>query len=404
GAVTIRAFGKSHAHLAHLMETVDANHRAFLPLWAANRWLAFRVETVGALVAFGTGTSIAFAASAAGRRWGIVGRIDPGWAGLVLNYAGMFTDVLTWLVRNSAQMEMTMTSVERLQEYTRLEQERPAIVEGYRVPESWPSQGAISLQDLGIAYNSNTQLALDLPNSVSIPSGQSVAIVGRTGSGKSTLGMSFVRFVEYKRGTIVIDGVDISMIGLRDLRENVVVIPQDPFLFRGTIRANLDPTGEKYTMHELSTALEFVTNTPVPAGSFELSLASTLLSLDTDVSDSGSNLSAGQKQMLSLARGVLHKNRLSRVGDGGGLVILDEATASLDSMSDGMMQRAIRRMVAGESGKTWTSITIAHRLKSVVDLDRVLVLSEGRVVEDGNPKRLLEEGKGAFAELWRHTM
>ncbi|KAJ3014849.1 UNVERIFIED_CONTAM: hypothetical protein HDU68_000103 [Siphonaria sp. JEL0065] len=256
GAVTIRAFGKQESRLSHLLATVDAHHRAFLPLWGVNRWLAFRVETVGALVAFGTGASLAL--TAAGENWGgVVTGVDPGWAGLVLNYAGMFTDVLTWLVRNSAQMEMTMTSVERLQEYTFLEQERPSVVEGRDVASSWPSNGAITIENLGIKYNRDAPLAVDIPRKLTISSGESVGIVGRTGSGKSTLGMSFVRFVEYTRGTILIDGVDISSLGLRDLRKNLVIIPQDPFLFTGTVQSNLDPTS-MYSRNEVQSALDRV--------------------------------------------------------------------------------------------------------------------------------------------------
>ncbi|KAI9352205.1 P-loop containing nucleoside triphosphate hydrolase protein [Obelidium mucronatum] len=398
GAVTIRAFGKTEQHLSHLLKTVDANHAAFLPLWGANRWLAFRVESVGALVAFGTGLSIAFAAT--GKTGSVFGsRIDPGWAGLVLNYAGMFTDVLTWLVRNSAQMEMTMTSVERLQEYTHLDQESCAVAPDFQIPESWPSPASIVFENLAIKYTRDAPFALDLPGIVEIRPGESIGIVGRTGSGKSTLGMSFMRFVEYSRGTILIDGFDCSRIPLRDLREKIVIIPQDPFLFRGTVRSNLDPTSA-FTDAELQEALAFVSRE-------ELEIRQPL-EFDSPISENGANLSGGQKQILSLARGVLRKLKKSRgAGGQGGLIVMDESTASLDNDSDKWMQSTIQRMINGGDenpcGPKWTCVMIAHRLKSVLDLDRVLVLSEGKIIQDGNPRQLLKMGDGPFWQLCRYA-
>ncbi|ORY43122.1 multidrug resistance-associated protein 14 [Rhizoclosmatium globosum] len=367
GAVTIRAFGKTDVWMSQMMETLDVNHRAFLPLWAANRWLAGRVETVGALVAFGTGLSIAFAVS---ERGGGV-RMDPGWAGLLLNYSGMFTDVLTWLVRNSAQMEMTMTSVERLLEYTKLKQERPAVVENYPVPESWPTNGSVAFDHLGIQYQTNE-------DRIQIAAGESVGVVGRTGSGKSTLGMSLVRFEEYAHGTVWIDGVDIAVIGLKYLRQKLVVVPQDPFLFQGTVQLNLDPTSS-YTPSEIENAFRFVTDS-------------------SKISNSGTNLSSGQKQLISLARAVLRKQSF---GNRDGVIVFDEATASLDASSERVVQAVIDKLVVGDGGqRKWTSITIAHRLETVMGLDRVIVLSGGKVVEDGNPRALVKSGNGAFFDLF----
>ncbi|KAJ3290817.1 hypothetical protein HDU79_002937 [Rhizoclosmatium sp. JEL0117] len=395
GAVTIRAFGKTDVWVSQMMETLDVNHRAFLPLWAANRWLAGRVETVGALVAFGTGLSIAFAVS---ERGGGV-RMDPGWAGLLLNYSGMFTDVLTWLVRNSAQMEMTMTSVERLLEYTKLKQERPAVVENYPVPESWPTNGSVAFDHLGIQYQTNEDseaggsFAVDITSRIQIAPGESVGVVGRTGSGKSTLGMSLVRFEEYAHGTVWIDGVDISIIGLKDLRQKLVVVPQDPFLFQGTVQLNLDPTSS-YTPTEIENAFQFVTDSMTSGHE----IAS--LSLTTQISNSGTNLSSGQKQMISLARAVLRKQSF---GNRGGVIVFDEATASLDASSERVVKAVIDKLVVGDANsgqRKWTSITIAHRLETVMGLDRVIVLSGGKVVEDGNPRALVKSGNGAFFDLF----
>ncbi|KAJ3127767.1 hypothetical protein HK100_009566 [Physocladia obscura] len=402
GVTTIRAFGKTKTHIEHLFLALDNNHRAFLPLWAVNRWLAFRVETVGALVAFGAGVTIALSAS--GKAWSVIGTMDPGWAGLVLNYASMFTDVLTWLVRNSAQMEMAFTSVERLQEYTLLDQEAAQITEERQVPASWPHSGSIVMSNVGIRYKLDASFAVNMPQQLVIRAGESVGIVGRTGSGKSTLGMSFVRFLECERGSISIDGVDISLIGLRDLRERIVIIPQEAFIFQGTVESNLDPT-RIYSPQALQAALEFV----YPKSEEQTSV----LHLNTSVATGGSNLSGGQRQLISLARGVLrrfrkkwNRNHSIDFSSDGGLIVMDEATASLDAASDEIIQASVKAMIGDDlrderHSKKWTSITIAHRLNTVIELDRVLVMSSGNVIADGNPKSLLKKESGPFWELCR---
>ncbi|KAJ3241023.1 hypothetical protein HDU81_002193 [Chytriomyces hyalinus] len=405
GTVTIRAFGKSNIFVDNALGTLDANHRAFLPLWGVNRWLAFRVEIVGALVVLAAGCSIAFGVS---RELGGI-RINPGLAGLVLNYSTMFTDVLTWLVRNSAQMEMTFTSVERLQEYMGLEQENSENEENRHPPDSWPSEGSVVIQDLAVQYVPDGPLALDLPGVHTIQAGQSVGVVGRTGSGKSTFAMSLLRLVQLKNGSIQVDGVDISLISLKDLRERVVIVPQDVFLFAGTIRSNMDPLRE-YSDQVLEKCLEFVQSS-LPILARERDGKSIL---ETMVLDGGANLSGGQCQVISLARAYLKKcfrdgtiskleGSVSSGGYGKGMIVMDEATASLDPRSEEAMQAAVQELIEGThlGGRKWTSITIAHRIQTVMEMDRVIVLSGGKVVQDGPPKELVGLGKGAFWELYQ---
>ncbi|KAJ3247541.1 hypothetical protein HDU78_003954 [Chytriomyces hyalinus] len=403
GTVTIRAFGKRTLFVETALDTLDANHRAFLPLWGVNRWLAFRVEIVGALVVLAAGCSIAFGVS---RELGGI-RINPGLAGLVLNYSSMFTDVLTWLVRNSAQMEMTFTSVERLQEYMDLEQEDSENEEGRHPPDSWPSEGSVVIQDLAVQYVPDGPLALDLRGLHTIQAGQSVGIVGRTGSGKSTFAMSLLRLVQLKDGSINMDGIDISLISLKDLRERVVIVPQDVFLFAGTIRSNMDPLKE-FSDQVLEKCLDFVqsSSTILPRERDGESI------LETLVLDGGANLSGGQRQVISLARAYLKKcfrdGTISKLegslysgGYGKGMIVMDEATASLDPRSEEAMQAAVKELIEGThlGGRKWTSITIAHRIQTVLEMDRVIVLSGGKVVQDGPPKYLVGLGKGAFWEL-----
>ncbi|KAJ3349870.1 hypothetical protein HDU83_000246 [Entophlyctis luteolus] len=361
--------------------------------------LAFRVEVVGALVSFGAGSSIAFAAS--GKAWGLLGAVDPGWAGLILNYSSMFTDVLTWIVRNSAQMEMTFTSVERLQEYTVLSQEEIFSTRVERVPENvdsivkWPKEGKVVFDNLGIRYKTDAPLAVNIRGQLTIHAGESVGIVGRTGSGKSTLGMSLARPVLYERGSIKIDDLDISLVGLSELRKRIVIIPQEPFLFAGTVRENLDPTNV-HKPATLQRALDAVAGNHANAPS---------LALDAVVAEGGANLSGGQRQMISLARAVVNKWAAADGGINGedrcGIILMDEATASLDSAADETMQQALRVLVSpsNKNGKRWTVIAIAHRLSTVMDMDRVVVMRSGEVAEEGHPRELISRGAGLFYEL-----
>ncbi|KAJ3412846.1 hypothetical protein HDV05_000187 [Chytridiales sp. JEL 0842] len=390
GVVTIRAFRTEPAQLSNLFSKIDANHRAFLPLWASNRWLAFRVELVGAIVAFSVGVSIAASRKSDGSG------LDPGWSGLCLTYAAMFTDVLTWLVRNSATMEMTMTSVERLDEYMDLEPE-PSEEGGVEnvMPSQWPSAGEIIVENLAVRYASNTPLALDLKETIKIKSGEKVAIVGRTGSGKSTLGAAFMRITEFERGTIFIDSVDISQMHLRDLRRGLTLVPQDAFLFQGSLRSNLDP------LNQYTDALILETLSILGLESFDLAMP---------MSDSA--ISAGQRQLLSLGRAILKKigcESLTGFGGKGGVLIMDEATASLDTQTEEVVQRALRNVFhssgssapsrTGTDHSKWTVLTIAHRLRSVMDADRVLVMGDGHVLEDGSPRSLLHTRTGFFWNL-----
>ncbi|KAJ3192903.1 hypothetical protein HK101_005771 [Irineochytrium annulatum] len=398
GLATIRAFRQEHLQITAVLRRVDSNHRAFLLLWAANRWLAFRVEIVGSLVTFAAGFSIASGRSGFGGG-PLLPVMDAGWSGLCLNYASMFTDVLTWLVRNSSSMEMTMTSVERLQEYSELPQEAPSVIENYRPSIGWPSRGSVNIQDLVVRYAPDLPPAVNLPGSLRIRPGERVAVVGRTGSGKTTLGMSFVRLLEADKGNITIDNVNIKKLGLRDLRSGVVIVPQDPFLFKGTVGSNIDPLS-MYPEADLRSAISLLglTSTTPP------------LTLESSIVENGGNLSGGQRQLVSLGRALLRSLDTSR-GTGspdtalprreGGVLILDEATASLDPRADEVAQMALKATFADQGG--WTIVTIAHRLRSVVDSDRVLVMSEGTIAEDGVPEELLGSRVGMFWELCQQS-
>ncbi|KAJ3052959.1 hypothetical protein HK097_005357 [Rhizophlyctis rosea] len=418
GVTTIRAYGAEERFLIKARQTVDGNHRAYFLLWAANRWLTIRTDLLGALVAFGAGVAV------------VAGDLPAGWAGLLLTYALTFADALLWIVRQHAEVEMNMNSVERIQEYTSLEQEPPMIVESHRPPVSWPQEGAVQVKDLVVRYAADSPPVLK-SISFDVKPREKVGIVGRTGAGKSTLSLAFFRIVPLTSGSITIDGIDIAEIGLHDLRKNLNIIPQDPVLFSGTIRSNMDPFDENadaeiWDALKAARVVESLRNKGhdgeggvevevAPSASAATVPGSVLdgvdrellvapedsdrpFSLEYPVAENGNNFSQGQRQLLCLARALLKKTRV---------VFLDEATASVDNQTDEAIQKAMRECF-GEG----VVLCIAHRLRTVIDYDRILVLDHGQVVEYDTPMNLMREGGGTghfrrmvmetgeFDELW----
>lgn len=395
GITTIRAYGDERRFIRDNMLRVNTHNRPFIYLWAANRWLSFRIDVVGDLVAFFAGAFVVLS----------IGTIDAGSAGLSLSYALSFTENVLWLVRLYSVNEQNMNSVERIKEYLDVEQEAPAVIEETRPAANWPSRGSVEFVDYSTRYRSDLDPVLRNV-SFKIKPLEKVGIVGRTGAGKSSLALALFRGLEAETGRILIDGVDIGMIGLQDLRESITIVPQDPTLFTGTIRSNLDPF-DLFTDEDIFTALRRVqligaatstTNpsTPViasrpatpgrvaidsPTGtSTPITNKNVFLNLSSPVTESGNNLSQGQRQLLCLARALLKNPKV---------LMMDEATASIDYNTDSKIQETIRELKS-------TIITIAHRLQTIVDYDKVLVLDKGQVVEFGHPHELLKkEGKEA---------
>lgn len=406
GVVTIRAYGDERRFIRDNQTRVDTHNRPFLFLWATNRWLALRVDFAGALVAFFAGVFVILS----------IKTIDAGSAGLSLTYAVMFTENVLWLVRLYAANEQNMNSVERIKEYMEIEQEAKAIIDDARPPGNWPSHGAIQFFKYTTRYRADLDPVLrDL--TFNILPGERVGIVGRTGAGKSSLALALFRGLEADSGKILIDDIDIGLIGLQDLREAITIVPQDPTLFTGTVRSNLDPFG-LFTDEEIFSTLRNVhliegpesgaasssasplppiTLTPpkTPASNDEPPSDNDLVkaitntrentniftNLSSPIAESGSNLSQGQRQMLCLARALLKAPRV---------LVMDEATASIDYATDGKIQDTLRDV------KGSTIITIAHRLQTIIDYDKVLVLDQGEVTEFDSPWELLSREGGIF--------
>ncbi|KAG5191528.1 P-loop containing nucleoside triphosphate hydrolase protein [Tribonema minus] len=382
GVSTIRAFAAQQRFLRESFRRVDACNRAHFNLWVSNRWFNIRVQLIGASVALLAGAFLVY--------WG-KDHIAATTAGLALLYALNFTDALKYLVREHALLEMQMNSVERVIEFTQIPQEAPPVVEGRRPPPNWPQHGAIQFTDLTLQYPSATTPVIE-GMTFNVEPRTRIGIVGRTGAGKSSLTAALFRLVEPKRGSIVIDGVDILTMGLEDLRSRLAIVPQDPVLFRGTIRSNLDPFDE-HTDVDLWSALQrahlarSVTYIDVDLWSAlqRAHLARSVTSLDAVVEEGGSNLSMGQRQLMCMARALVRR---------ASILVMDEATAAVDPETDILIQEVMRSEL-----RDCTILCIAHRLHTIIFYDRILVLERGRVAEYAPPLALLRDPHSLFRAL-----
>uniref|UniRef100_A0A8C7YSL5 Canalicular multispecific organic anion transporter 1 n=1 Tax=Oryzias sinensis TaxID=183150 RepID=A0A8C7YSL5_9TELE len=355
GLSVIRAYRHQDRFLKHNEVTIDENLKSVYPWIVSNRWLAIRLEFLGNLVVF---FSALFAVISKDS-------LDSGLVGLAISYALNVTQTLNWLVRMSSELETNIVAVERVSEYTEIENEAKWITD-CRPPEKWPDEGRLQFIDYKVRYRPGLDLVLH-GITCNIASSEKIGIVGRTGAGKSSLTNCLFRIIEAAEGRILIDDVDISTIGLHDLRSRLTIIPQDPVLFSGTLRMNLDPF-DKFSDEELWKALELSHLKDYVAGLQE--------GLQHEVAEGGENLSVGQRQLLCLARALLRKSRI---------LILDEATAAVDLETDNLIQNTIRKEFAH-----CTVLTIAHRLHSIMDSSRVMVLDAGKIVEFDSPSNLLE--------------
>ncbi|KAI7803124.1 putative multidrug resistance-associated protein 1 [Triplophysa rosa] len=364
GTSVIRAFGEQQRFIRESDNRVDHNQKAYFPSIVANRWLAVRLEFVGNCI-------VTFAALFA-----VMARdsLSPGIMGLSISYALQVTTSLNWLVRMSSEVETNIVAVERVKEYGDTEKEAEWSLEHSTLPAGWPTNGHIEIRNFGLRYREDLELAIrDIL--VTIEGGEKVGIVGRTGAGKSSLTLGLFRIIEAAQGDIRIDGVNISELGLHELRSRITIIPQDPVLFSGSLRMNLDPF-DGYTDEEVWRALElahlknFVSGLPDK--------------LNHECSEGGENLSLGQRQLVCLARALLRKTKI---------LVLDEATAAVDLETDNLIQSTIRTQF-----EDCTVLTIAHRLNTIMDYTRVLVLDKGQMAEFDSPSNLIAK-KGIFYKM-----
>jgi ABC-type multidrug transport system fused ATPase/permease subunit len=366
GVSVIRAYGAQERFVGESVRRFLGNQRSFYTMISLNRWLGTRLELIGAAVAL---SAALFAVL--GR-----GTVSTALAGVSVTYAFLVTGALNWAVRMLSEIESSMNSVERVTHYADVPSER---WQGFEPPAAWPTQGHIEFRSLVLRYREDLDPVLR-GFSLEIAPGETIGIVGRTGAGKSTLFAALFRFLEASEGSIVVDGIDIRDLSLDALRSRLAISPQDPVLFAGTLRRNLDPFDE-HSDDELYDVLEKAGLSRI-APVAEAALRS---GLNVLVEEGGVNMSVGERQLVCLARALLRRVCI---------LLMDEATANVDFHTDALIHRTVR-----EHFRHCTVLVIAHRLGTVMSADRVIVLERGQLVEVGAPRELLGKSHGAFRAL-----
>ncbi|KAK5096599.1 ATP-binding cassette transporter yor1 [Lithohypha guttulata] len=375
GVASIRAYGLQKYFTERIRDAVDQMDSAYFLTFANQRWLSTRLDLIGNLLVLTTGILVVTGGF----------NVNPAIAGLVLSYILAIVQMIQFTVRQLAEVENNMNATERLHYYgSQLEQEAPLKLK--EVPDSWPQSGAIDFKDVEMRYRPELPLVLQ-GLSFQIRGGERVGIVGRTGAGKSSIMSALFRLSELSGGQIRIDDVNIAEIGLQDLRSRLAIIPQDPTLFRGTIRSNLDPFNEHsdLALWDALRKADLVGNEQGPVDekapqtpTTPTAEKTTRIHLDSPVEEEGLNFSLGQRQLMALARALVRNAQI---------IVCDEATSSVDFETDEKIQRTMR---LGFSGKT--VLCIAHRLKTIINYDRICVMDQGRIAELDTPINLFEQG------------
>lgn len=387
GISTIRSYGESERFLTDNWRRMDIENRAYYLTIINQRWLGIRLDFLGSLLTFVVAIILVCSH-----------RINATGGGLGLSTMVTVQQSFSWMVRQLAEVENDMVGAERIMHYANeLEQEAPHHIDSTKPPANWPARGAIEFNNVRMKYRP------ELPDvlkglTLSVGGAEKIGVVGRTGAGKSSIMISLFRMVELSSGNITIDGVDLSKIGLNDLRSGISIIPQDPLLFSGTLRSNIDPFSTKSDA-ELYDALKRahlvasdselqVPGSEGPNGMAMTKSGARRFTLDTVVEEEGGNLSVGERSLVSLARALVRDTKV---------LVLDEATASVDVETDSKIQSTIRTEF-----KDRTLLCIAHRLRTILSYDRILVMADGKVEELDTPENLFLSG-GAFRGMCEHS-
>lgn len=401
GIATIRAFNKVDTYVQTMFMKISIHARTEWNLWLFNMWLDYRMNIVGVIFSTMTAAVVVYFRN-----------IPASLAGFGLSFALKYNGAIVMVLRQYANFELDMNATERVIEYANIEIEDQ---DGMDAPAYWPTEGRVEVDNLVVGYSPDLPPVLN-GLSFTMEKNQRIGVVGRSGAGKSSLTLALFRFLEARQGHISIDGLDISKIKLHDLRSRLAIIPQDPVLFSGTVRTNLDPFNA-HSDSELYEALERVSlvslddadtlvsdasmESPISRAATPTSAAETVSSsralrvknsglfssLSSTITEGGLNLSQGQRQLLCLARAIVSRPKI---------MVLDEATSAVDKETDALIQRSIRSEFGRNAS---TLLVIAHRLSTIADFDRILVIDAGKAVEFGSPKDLMAIEGGVFNSL-----
>ena len=375
GTASIRAYGLQKYFRKRLRDAIDDMDSAYFLTFANQRWLSVRLDAIGNILVFTTGILVVTSRF----------NVSPSIAGLVLSYILAIVQMIQFTVRQLAEVENKMNATERIHYYgSQLDEEAPLKLK--EVPDSWPHAGAVTFDNVQMRYRAELPLVLQGLN-FQIQGGERIGIVGRTGAGKSSIMSALFRITELSGGQIKIDDIDIATVGLHDLRSRLAIIPQDPTLFKGTIRSNLDPFNEHDDLAlwsalrkaDLVGAEQAISDRP---GTANEDSGANRIHLDSVVEEEGLNFSLGQRQLMALARALVRNSQI---------IVCDEATSSVDFETDAKIQRT---MATGFKGKT--VLCIAHRLKTIINYDRICVMDKGGIAEMDEPVRLYHRGDGIF--------
>lgn len=367
GTPTIRAYRQQKRFIMGSDKLVDESQRVWFEVFTSNRWMGIWSEFIADVMILFTSFFAVLQRD----------NLDPSLIGLALSFAFQINVNILMVVRSTCELETYIVAAERIKEYTEVEDEGEWYIEDKRVPEGWPGKGEVQFNGYSTRYREGLDYVLKGIN-LSIKSEEKVGIVGRTGAGKSSMSLALFRMIEASLGSICIDGVNLGEVGLHDVRKNLTVIPQDPVLFSGSLRFNLDPA-DHFTDAQIWTALE--------QAHLKTYIDTLPGNISYDCGENGASLSVGQRQLLCLARALLRRSKV---------LVLDEATAAIDLETDSLIQSTIR-----EQFNNCTILTIAHRINTIMDYDRILVLDKGEVKEFASPEDLLANDKSMFSALVR---
>ncbi|XP_033744159.1 multidrug resistance-associated protein 5-like [Pecten maximus] len=363
GLSTIVSYSQQDFFMKGCQQYSDMTSVGMLLFDSSMRWMSLRMDIGGSVLAVITTIIVVSTKDA----------VSPALAALSLTMCINMTSLIQFFSRTITEVEATFTSIERIHEYEKIQVEKET--ETLQVDSKWPSQGRIVFSNVEMKYRTDMDPVLKNISFDILPR-QKVGIVGRTGAGKSSLAAALFRLTDLSGGHVIIDGVEIGNISRKRLRSKLASIPQDPVLFAGTLRYNLDPF-HKQTDEEIWTALDQV----------HLKEMMNPIYLDLTIEENGENFSVGERQLICLARAILRQNKI---------LVLDEATASIDTSTDALIQETVR-----DCFSDCTVLTIAHRLNTVLGCDVIIVMEAGRVLEMGNPQTLLKNASSYFNNMIR---